>query len=171
MAKPKFKFKSAGTQRGDNRQFDNPQIIVRPIGLKTPMEFGDDRGNLHKTHTDPIKQIKDNLRNLILTNYGERLGRPEIGADLISLTFRADQIGDFLRLATIKITESVKKYMPFVVINEVDYVDSSFTQSQLQNFFIEDSTGIKKVTLNIDYNITQFNLNNQILQVTIFAGG
>jgi phage baseplate assembly protein W len=171
MAKPKFKFKSTGTQRGKNRQFDNPVIIEQSIGLKTPMEFGDDQDNLHKTHKDPVGQIKDNLRNLILTNYGERLGRPSIGADLITLTFRADQIGDFLRLANIKITESVKKYMPFITINDVQYKGINNTQQQLDSFYIDDSIGLKKIILNINYNITQINLNNQILQITIFAGG
>lgn len=171
MARPKFKFKSVGTRRGDNRQFDNPQIIEQNIGFKTPMEFGKDRGNLYKMHSDPISQIKDNFRNLILTNYGERLGRPQIGADLFSLTFDADQIGDFLRLANIKITETVKKYMPYITINDVEYVEINNSQSQLNSFFTTDSLGIKKVTLRINYNITQVNLNNQILQVSIFAGG
>ena len=171
MARPKFKFKSVGTKRGDNRSFDNPQVIEQSIGIKPPMEFGDDRGNLHKTHKDPVSQIKDNFRNLILTNYGERLGRPVLGADLISLTFESDQIGDFLRLANIKITESVKKYMPFITINNVEYLGNNNSDIQTNNFFTTDSLGIKKVTLRISYNITQVNLNNQVLEVTIFAGG
>tara|TARA_R110001583_G_scaffold94119_3_gene237517 strand:- start:790 stop:1305 length:516 start_codon:yes stop_codon:yes gene_type:complete len=171
MAKPSFKFKSSGTRRGENRQFDNPVIIEQSIGIKTPMEFGDDKGNLHKTHKDPVKQIKDNFRNLILTNYGERLGRPELGADLISLTFDADQLQDFLRLANIKIVEAVKKYIPYIQINDVRYVKHTQSDNVLNTFYTSDSIGIKKVLLRIDYNISQINLNNQILEVSIYAGG
>jgi len=171
MARPKFKFKSAGTRKGDNVQFDEPTIIERPIGIKTPMEFGDDRKNLYKTHKDPVLQIKDNLRNLILTNFGERLGRPGLGADLISLTFDSDQIADFLRLATIKITETVNKHISFIHINEVQLASNNLTPKQLNELIVPDSLGIKKVIINIDYNIPQINLNNQILQVTVFTGG
>jgi phage baseplate assembly protein W len=135
------------------------------------MEYGDDRGNLHKTHKDPIKQIKDNFRNLILTNYGERLGRPELGADLISLTFDADQLQDFLRLVNIKIIEAVKKYMAYIHINEVKYIKHTTSNNILSSFVTHNSIGIKKVLLRIDYNISQVNLNNQILEVSIFAGG
>ena len=37
----------------------------RPIGIRTPLALGSTR--LFETHTDMATQIKDNLRNLILT--------------------------------------------------------------------------------------------------------
>lgn len=174
MAKPKFNFKSSGTRKGVNRQFDNPVIIEQNIGIKTPMELGSDRENLYRSHTDPVKQIKDNLRNLIQTNYGERLGRSEIGADLIALVFDASKTGEFLRLADIKIRETVKKYMPFIAINSVDIEKEIPTNSQLNSFLnvsANDSLGLRKILLNINYNITRIGLNNQILQVFVFVGG
>lgn len=171
MAKPKFNFKSSGTRRGENIRFDEVNIIENSIGIKTPMELGDDRKNLYATHKDPVQQIKDNLRNLVLTNFGERLGRPELGADLISITFDSDQIADFLNLSKIKITEAVNKYMPFIFINDIQYVSNNATQNQLNTTFLSDSVGVKEVSIIINYNISQINLINQMLQVNVFAGG
>ena len=61
--------------------------------------------------------------------------------------------------------------MPFITINNVEYLGNNNSDIQTNNFFTTDSLGIKKVTLRISYNITQVNLNNQVLEVTIFAGG
>ena len=38
-------------------------------------------------NTDPVRQLADNFRNLIMTNHGERLGRYNYGANLNSLIF------------------------------------------------------------------------------------
>ena len=45
-----------------------------------------DDTELFKMNTDPTVQIADNLKNLILTNFGERLGRYSIGCNFTTLT-------------------------------------------------------------------------------------
>ena len=52
-----------------------------PIGIKTPMSFGGDEGllKMHKTYPDALA---DNFRNMIMTNYGERLGHYDFGGNL-----------------------------------------------------------------------------------------
>ena len=68
-----FNFKSSGNKLGDREI--QPKITKkdRDIGIKTPLTNYQGR-QLFDMHTDPVAQIKDNLKNLILTNAGERLG-------------------------------------------------------------------------------------------------
>ena len=172
MAKPQFKFKSSGTKRGENKQFDTPQIIKQNIGIKTPLSYGKGKNELFEMHDNPVAQIKDNFRNLLLTNYGERLGRPEIGADLISLVFDGNDNQTFLRLADIKIKETVKKYMPFITINEIQFSNLSVPIQKINEFkSSSNSIGLRKIKLNINYNITQLQINNQIMEIVVFVGG
>ena len=73
-------FKNIGTTT-TQLQVSRPAAQTFPIGIKTPMEFGGN-GNPYKMHTSVPDQINDNLRNMILTNRGERLGKYDYGANL-----------------------------------------------------------------------------------------
>ena len=86
-------FKNVGIKK-DNILFDqalNPQ----PIGIKTPLEINTNGFGPFQAIYDPVKQLKDNLRNLISTNNGERLGRYNYGANLRSLAFDLTSKDDF----------------------------------------------------------------------------
>ena len=77
-----IKFKSSGiklSHRKFNPSSSEIKAYIYPIGIKTPLEFGDDKNNFLKCHIDPVAQLKDNLRHLIMTNNGERLGRFNFG--------------------------------------------------------------------------------------------
>ena len=93
----------------------------KPIGIKTPLE----RGNLlhgetlFKMHFDILSQVKDNLKNLIMTQQGERLGFPDYGTNLRTIysnnTYSQDQIATF---ASNNIKKTVNKYMPNIELVE-----------------------------------------------------
>ena len=71
-----YDFKSVGEL---NIEHERKKILAEPmpIGIKTPMTLGGQHG-LWKMHTDLGRQISDNLRNLILTNWVFRLAqRPQ----------------------------------------------------------------------------------------------
>ena len=83
------------------------------ISIKTPLRFADNQGDLFEMHSDQISSIRDNLRNLINTNYGERLGHYDFGANLITVVHElGSEDGD--RVAMALIAKAVSKYMPFV---------------------------------------------------------
>lgn len=87
-----------------------------PIGIKTPVEPGfKDNETLFKMHFEPLEQIKDNLKNLILTQKGERLGYPDFGTNINRIysntNLTEDQIADIVMS---EITYLVSKYMPSV---------------------------------------------------------
>ena len=115
--------------------------------------------NLYKMHYELEDQIRDNLRNLVLTNKGERLGRYDFGANLMSLvtelgTETADQ------QAMLRIKKSVSKYLPFVNLigfaTEVDHFDNK---------------EVAKVDLFLTYTIPRLSQKQHGLKVTLYSVG
>ena len=97
-------------------------IVVpeKPIGIKTPLERGSRQSeSLFKMHFDITKQIEDNLKNLIMTQKGERLGFPDFGTQLKSIysnnTLNDEQI---VEIASSEINRAVSKYMPNISLVE-----------------------------------------------------
>lgn len=111
----RFQFKSSGNQLKEEIDYENSLSQVNLIGIKTPLEFGTGRSSLLKMHTSLKDQLADNLRNLIQTNHGERLGRYDFGANLAELTFENVEF-DVKAEAAKRITRAVSIFMPYVQI-------------------------------------------------------
>ena len=56
------------------------------IGLGLPLTYIIKDGFFKRTKT-ALEQAKSNIKNLLLTNKGERLGNPTFGTNLLSLVF------------------------------------------------------------------------------------
>ena len=80
-----YSFKSVGELERDNRQNDETVVVKLPIGIATPVSLGNN--SLLKMHTSQINVIKDNFRNMLMTNHGDRLGFYDFGANLEELTY------------------------------------------------------------------------------------
>ena len=88
----------------------NPDVSV---GLSFPLGFV---GSRFFNRTKTIEeQAPHNLRNLLLTNLGERPMQPEFGSRLLSVVF------EFKDDALIEevINEAVEKWLPYITINEL----------------------------------------------------
>ena len=88
----------------------NPDVSV---GLSFPLGFV---GSRFFNRTKTIEeQAQHNLRNLLLTNLGERPMQPEFGSRLLSVVF------EFKDDALIEkvINEAVEKWLPYITINEL----------------------------------------------------
>lgn len=93
------------------KTLDSP---LKPIGIKIPLERGTSKKEtLFKMHYDILDQIEDNLKNLIMTQKGERLGFPDYGTSLREIysnnTLEENEIAD---LASEEVREAVQKFMP-----------------------------------------------------------
>lgn len=88
----------------------------KPIGIKTPLSLKG--GTLFEMNYSVESQIHDNLKNLIMTNKGERLGNPEFGCDLKKLQFTIPSEENLEIAMMSNIQSSVAKYMPFVALQE-----------------------------------------------------
>jgi phage baseplate assembly protein W len=98
------------------------------------------RGDFILLNNDDNKAIKSDLMHLILTRKGERLYLPDFGTNLLKFIYEPN---DSLTRNDIKneITDTVKKYLPNLQINEVNVEPS------------EDNVYHAKVR--IDYTVTE----------------
>lgn len=160
-----FNFKSAGNRVSDREV--NPKITKkeRDIGFKTPLTNAQGR-QLFDMHTDPAAQLKDNLKNLILTNAGERLGLYDFGADLNALLFDLSSDRNVEAEFVDRINIAVQKYMPGIEIDEVTEVELDRNEKEIAN-----RAGMAKIRLRIRFSIPAARIANQAIEVTLQAGG
>ena len=156
--KKKYSFKSSGVTVSEAQNFSTPEVRRPPIGIRTPLQVEMGEG-LFAMHTDITKVVSDNLRNLILTNHGERLGFPDFGANLRPILFDLGQeSGD--ELAINRIRDTVNKYMPFVSLQGFQtYVDA----------FDENTVG--KIGVQLTYTIPAIDEILRSLEVMLYVGG
>ena len=121
------------------------------IGLSFPLGFiGSRMFNRTKTIEE---QAEHNLRNLLLTNLGERVSQPEFGSRLLSVIF------EFRDDALIEevINEAVDKWLPYITINEVVTAVDATNPNRL-NVSIDFSVASAPDATNqivLDFNTTQ----------------
>ena len=87
------------------------------IGLRLPMQYDDVRGFFPGTSTT-LTQTGSNIRNLLLTNRGERVGQPTFGADIL-LTLFEPMSDELFTSVEEKISEAMADWLPHVIINKL----------------------------------------------------
>lgn len=152
-----YSFKSVGDLT-ENVIEERYNATPTPVGIKTPLQLGNGT-NIYKMHYSLQDQIRDNLRNLILTNKGERLARPDFGANLLELvTELGSENAD--QKAMIRIKNTARKYLPFVTLvgfaTEVDHFDNK---------------DVAKVNLFITYTIPRISNKQHGLKITLYNAG
>tara|TARA_A100001201_G_scaffold88856_2_gene77892 strand:- start:311 stop:799 length:489 start_codon:yes stop_codon:yes gene_type:complete len=162
MSHSQFKFKSSGVRTTD-RRFVSKKTVDRPIGIKTPLEVGND---IFKMHTSAIRQLTDNFRNLIMTNHGERLGMFDFGANLNAIVFEYSNSPNFEDIVSESIINSVQKYIPSIVVTNISAIFVDETEKNDLN-----RLGLTKVRVRVDYNVPKFKSPNLALEVDINVGG
>lgn len=152
-----YSFKSVGDLT-TNVIEERYSALPTPVGIKTPLELGNGT-NIYKMHYSLQDQIKDNLRNLVLTNNGERLGRPDFGANLLEMSLELGS-EDADQKAMIRIKDAVGKYLPFVQLvgfaTEVDHFDNK---------------EVAKVDIFLTYTIPRISTKQHGLKVTLYTAG
>jgi phage baseplate assembly protein W len=152
-------FKSSGN-RATDKKFDR-EIKPQPIGIKTPLRFGTGVSGLFEMHTDLGDQIQDNLKNLILTNHGERLGLYDFGANLRELTTERLAKDDFDAEVMRRIRSAVEKYMPYV---ELSSFESSFANPPAVD-------AVSEISIKVFYNIPRLGLYNKGIEIILHCIG
>ena len=152
-------FKSAGQLKSTLDKYERDTEFVKLIGIKTPLELGSGRDGLFRMHKDLKDQIKDNFKNLLMTNHGERLGNYNFGANLEELAFElaTDEIE---REAISRINNAVSRFMPYITLNGFE----AFTDHS-------DNEHTAKIGIRVSYTVPGLNLSNQVVEVIIRAAG
>ena len=89
-----------------------------PIGINLPLTLGSERSGIFQMSFDTAAAISTNLRNLVMTNHGERLGRFRYGANLGPLCAEYTSSQDFESDAMRRIQTAVEEFLPSVILND-----------------------------------------------------
>jgi len=125
----------------------NPDVT---IGLSLPLNHDNSFGFFKTTQT-LLEQAKHNIRNLLLTRRGERLGNPNFGSDLHLLLFEQDT-GDLESKVEETIREAVSNNLPYVILHSIETSSSNMDQNiYLVNLrFSIDTDQTKEEELSVD---------------------
>ena len=95
---------------------NNKIISNKPIGISTPLTKGfRNNESLFKMHYVLENQIDDNLKNLLMTKKGERLGFASFGTNLVKIFSLTNSTKDEIEeIAMSEINKTVSTYMPFL---------------------------------------------------------
>ena len=120
------------------------------VGLSFPLGFS---GNALFNRTKTIEeQARHNLKNLLLTNLGERPHQPEFGSRLLEVVF------EFKDDALIEqvINEAVDKWLPYITIEEVNTTVDGINPNRLNvelKFSVSTAPNAKDQII-LDFNTT-----------------
>ena len=118
------------------------------IGISLPLVHGT-QGFFNKTKTT-LEQTKSNIKNLLLTVRGERIGNPTFGSDLKRILFEPDA-GDLGDKIEETIRASMGEWLPFVRIKSIK-TTSSERNPNLLNVKLQ-------FTINVDQNVETIDLD------------
>jgi len=151
-----YSFKSVGKTQ---EVIEQETLAASPIpfGIKTPVQLGSSEG-IFAMNYNLADQFSDNLKNLLLTNWGERLGLYDFGANLRPLTTEFVSQDNFDNEAIGRIQSAVNKWMPFI---DLESFSSQVNRSENKNTAI--------VNVNITYNIPALNVTGRGLQITLYV--
>ena len=87
------------------------------IGVPLPMDHTDGSGFFPGTSTT-LSQTSSNIRNLLLTNKGERVGQPEFGCGLLQVLFEpmSETLIDDVEST---IEQAMSQWLPHVIVKEL----------------------------------------------------
>ena len=152
-----YSFKSVGKSQ-DEVELEAIKSTTVAYGIKTPLKLSAIDGFLEMNYSVE-DQFADNLKNLLLTNWGERLGHYNFGANLRPIaTELISSQDDFDTEAIARIKNAVNKWMPFIDLE-------SFTSKI--NFNENKNTGVIAIT--VVYNIPFLKVANKSIQVVLYV--
>ena len=127
------------------------------VGLSFPLRA--DNNNDFALTKNSLEQSRHNLKNLLLTHVGERVGQPEFGSNLRALCFEPndnnlpEKIEEDVRM-------SVEKWLPYIDIQTVDTLTDEAEQNKV---FVKitysttlDPETLNSITLDSSYTATTY---------------
>lgn len=150
-------FKSVG-EKSSAKKF-TPAENAEPIGIKTPLRYGSQNDGLFAMHYSIADQLQDNLKNLLLTNHGERLGLYDFGANLRELSMEHGR-DTFDAEAVSRIKNAVDKYMPFINLRTFE-----------SNPIPGPNSIIERVDIKIIYDVLRLGIVGKEIVVAIYVRG
>ena len=126
------------------------QLNDYAIGLSLPLQM---TSNTFNQTYDNLVQLKSNVRNLLLTKKGERIGQPNFGTNLHRLLFEPndDSLEDKIYQA---VDSAVRLWLPQLSINEIN-VEATNEMRDLNEVSVS-------ITFTANYNSQSFKVDFNI---------
>ena len=114
------------------------------VGIDLPIRRGDDLDGFFATTSTTIEAVKNNIRNLLQTEEGERFFQPNLGIGLRRLLFEHITNENLIGVQD-TILDKIEFWLPFVEIRNIQVLSR------------DDSTdiGANEIRVKIDFNIKQ----------------
>lgn len=93
-----------------------------PIGFTFPFTKTSGSVGYFETTEDELEAVKQNIRSLIMTNWGERVMHYYFGANLIEFLFTNDRSGELRAKIADRILNQISTWMPFVIVDELNVI-------------------------------------------------
>lgn len=149
-------FKNVGIREFQTQNVLTTPASTLPIGIKTPLKFGNNDEGLLSMHTNIQDVVHDNLKNLLLTNHGERLAQYFLGANLRPLVTEFTTKDNFDQEAMVRINTAVSRWMPFIQLigfdSKPEFIDNRYAG---------------KIVILVVYSVAQLNLIEKSLEVIL----
>lgn len=121
---------------------DNDSSIK--IGIDLPIRRGDERDGWFASTSTTIEAVKNNIRNLLQTNEGERLFQPTLGLNLRRLLFEHITTENLVGVQD-AILDKVEFWLPFVEVRNIEVLSRKDSMD----------IGVNEIRVKIDFNIKQ----------------
>ena len=114
------------------------------VGIDLPIRRGDDLDGFFATTSTTIEAVKNNIRNLLQTEEGERFFQPNLGLGLRSLLFEHITSENLITVQD-AILDKMELWLPFVEVRDIQVLST------------DDSTdvGVNEIRIKINFNIKQ----------------
>ena len=114
------------------------------VGIDLPIRRGDDKDGFFATTSTTIEAVKNNIRNLLQTEEGERFFQPNLGLGLRSLLFEHITSENLITVQD-AILDKMELWLPFVEVRDIQVLST------------DDSTdvGVNEIRIKISFNIKQ----------------
>tara|TARA_R110001592_G_scaffold13894_2_gene63205 strand:+ start:497 stop:985 length:489 start_codon:yes stop_codon:yes gene_type:complete len=132
------------------------------VGIDLPIRRGDDLDGFFATTSTTIEAVKNNIRNLLQTNEGERLFQPDLGVGLRKLLFEHITDENLIGVQD-SILDKMEFWLPFVEVRDIqvlsrdDTTDIGLNEIRVKLLFNlkQDPNTLDSVTLDFSSDISE----------------
>ena len=114
------------------------------VGIDLPIRRGDTNDGFFATTSTTIEAVKNNIRNLLQTNEGERFFQPNLGLNLRKLLFEHITNQNLIEVQD-SILDRLEFWLPFVEVRDIQVLNRDNTTD----------IGVNEIKVKILFNITQ----------------
>ena len=136
------------------------------VGIDLPIRRGDDLDGFFATTSTTIEAVKNNIRNLLQTNEGERFFQPNLGLNLRRLLFEHITNENLIGIQD-SILDKIEFWLPFVEVRDIqvlskdDTTDIGVNEIRVKILFNikQDPNTLDSITLDFSSDITESESN------------